>query len=83
MDLHLHTPASSDYEEPNITYLQWLRQARTKGLDIVAITDHNTVAGVRAVRQEIEWLTRLEEQGRLTEKEQAELAEWRSLANEI
>ena len=46
VDLHAHTPASADYEEPNITYLDWLRTAADKGLDIVAVTDHNTVAGV-------------------------------------
>ena len=27
MDLHLHTPASSDYEEPGVTYLDILKQA--------------------------------------------------------
>ena len=59
MDLHLHTPASNDYEQPKATYLEWLQAADAKGLDIVAITDHNTVAGVGAMRREIEWLTRL------------------------
>jgi hypothetical protein len=82
-DIHLHTPASGDYEEPKVTYLEWLRQANEKELDIVAITDHNTVAGVAAVRREIEWLARLEEQNRLTDEEKKRLDEWRSLANKI
>ena len=64
-DLHLHTPASRDYEEPQATYLDWLRKVVERGLEIVAVTDHNTVAGVGAFRRELEWLTRLEEQGRL------------------
>lgn len=82
-DMHLHTPASGDYEEPKATYLEWLRQANEKELDIVAITDHNTVAGVAAVRREIEWLARLEEQNRLTDEEKSRLDEWRTLANKI
>ncbi|MFZ1754363.1 MAG: RNA-binding domain-containing protein [Caldilineaceae bacterium] len=82
-DLHLHTPASGDYEEPKVTYLEWLRQASEKELDIIAITDHNTVAGVAAVRQEIEWLAKLEEQNRLTDDEKKRLDEWRTLANKI
>jgi hypothetical protein len=83
MDLHLHTPASSDYEQPKATYLEWLQAADAAGLDIVAITDHNTVAGVGAMRREIEWLTRLESEKRLNDEEKAHLAEWRRLADEI
>ena len=82
-DLHTHTPASNDYEEPGISYLQWLTTARERGLDIVAITDHNTVAGVAAIRREIEWLTRLKEENRLTEEERSNLEQWLKLANEI
>jgi len=82
-DMHLHTPASHDYEEPKVTYLEWLRKANEKELDIVAITDHNTVAGVAAVRKEIEWLARLEEQNRLNDEEKSRLNEWRTLANKI
>ena len=82
-DLHTHTPASNDYEEPGITYLQWLTTARERGLDIVAITDHNTVAGVAAIRREIEWLTRLKEENRLTAEERSNLEKWLKLANEI
>jgi hypothetical protein len=83
VDLHLHTPASHDYEEPHISYLEWMRAVAAKGLEIVAITDHNTVAGIAAIRREIEWLTRLETMGRLTDEEQARLTEWRELANQV
>ncbi len=82
-DMHLHTPASHDYEEPKVTYLEWLRKANEKELDIIAITDHNTVAGVAAVRKEIEWLARLEDQNRLNDEEKSRLDEWRTLANKI
>ena len=82
-DLHLHSPASRDYEEPRITYLDWLRKVVEQGLEIVAVTDHNTVAGIGAIRRELEWLTRLEEQGRLNEHEQQRLSEWRTLGNQV
>ncbi len=83
VDLHTHTPASNDYEEPRITYLQWLSTARKRGLEVVAITDHNTVAGVAAIRREVEWLTRLQEENRLTSEERSDLEQWHKLANEI
>jgi hypothetical protein len=82
-DLHLHTPASHDYEEPKVTYLEWLRAVISQGLEIVAITDHNTVRGVARIREELEWLTRLEQQGRLTEDERLQLNEWRELAGKV
>ena len=82
-DLHLHTPASRDYEEPRITYLDWMRKVVDQGLEIVAITDHNTVAGVGAIRRELEWLTRLEEQNRLNPEEQQRLDAWRDVGNKV
>ncbi|MCA9987556.1 MAG: PHP domain-containing protein, partial [Anaerolineales bacterium] len=53
MDLHIHTPGSNDYQEPDISYLDILRQAELRGLDIIAFTDHNTVAGYVAMMQQI------------------------------
>ncbi|MEZ4711068.1 MAG: putative DNA binding domain-containing protein [Caldilineaceae bacterium] len=82
-DLHTHTMASKDYEQPSATYLDYMRRAAEQGLDIVAITDHNTVAGVGAIRREIEWLTRLEKDGRLTDEEKARLTEWRALSEKV
>ncbi len=83
VDLHLHTPASHDYEEPGVSYLDWMRTVVKRGLEIVAITDHNTVAGVARIRQELEWLTRLERDGRMTDEERAQLNEWRELSSKV
>jgi len=83
MDLHLHTPASSDYRETGVTYLDILQTAERRGLDIVAFTDHNTVAGYRAMLQEIESLALLESLGRLEDSERRRLEEYRRLRSKI
>ncbi len=83
MDLHLHTPASADWQEPGVTWLDWLHKAEQRGLDIVAITDHNTVAGVARLRQEIERLHWLERESRLRPQERRDLDEYRRLGNSI
>ena len=41
-DFHIHTPASDDYKEPNISPENWLKHAMESNLDCVAITDHNS-----------------------------------------
>ena len=79
MDLHLHTPGSSDYQEADVTYLDILRQAVLRGLDIIAITDHNTVAGFAAMKKEIEQLLWLEDLGRIQAEEKRRLDEYRRL----
>lgn len=83
MDLHLHTPASADWQEPGVTYLDLLHRAEMQGLDIVAITDHNTVAGCAALQAEIEKLHLLEELGRIQPDEQRQLEEYRRIGNKI
>jgi PHP family Zn ribbon phosphoesterase len=83
MDLHLHTPASSDYQEPHVTYLDILQRAEARGLDIIAITDHNTVAGIRRLKDEIRELEFLERLGRILPDEQRRLAEYRRLTQKI
>ena len=83
VDLHLHTPASADWLEPGVTYLEWLQKAESRGLDIVAITDHNTVEGVAKLRAEIERLTWLEANDRLRPQEQRDLEEYRRLGDKI
>ncbi len=60
-----------------------MRQVVEKELDIVAVTDHNTVAGIGAIQREIEWLTRLEKDGRLTEEEKSRLQEWRNFSDKV
>jgi PHP family Zn ribbon phosphoesterase len=83
IDLHLHTPGSDDYEEPDISYLDILRQAEKKGLDAIAITDHNTVMGCVALRRELEDLSLLERLGRISEDEKERLEEFRRLGDKV
>lgn len=83
MDLHLHTPASSDYQEPKATYLDVLQTAEARGLDIIAFTDHNTVAGLRHLREEIAELELLERLKRLVPEEANRLSEYRRLLDKI
>ncbi len=83
MDLHTHTPASSDYQQPEISGLDILRQAVVRGLDIIALTDHNTVAGYRGMQREIEQLVWLEELGRIDVNEQRKLDEYRRVLDRL
>ncbi len=83
VDLHLHTPASADWLEPGVTYLEWLQKAESKGLDIVAITDHNTVEGIAKLRAEIERLTWLEANDRLRPQERRDLDEYRRIGDKL
>ena len=82
-DLHLHTPASSDYEELERSYLEILQKAESRGLDIIAFVDHNTLGGYRAMRQEIEQLDFLEGLQRLRPEEKRRLDEYRRLLKKI
>ncbi|HEX6608125.1 MAG TPA: RNA-binding domain-containing protein, partial [Chloroflexia bacterium] len=79
VDMHLHTPASSDYRDPDATYLKILQKAEERGLDIIALTDHNSVQGYAQMLREIETLELLERLGRLNEQEAHDLAEYRRL----
>lgn len=83
MDLHLHTPGSNDYQEPKISYLDILRQAVFRGLDIIAFTDHNSVAGFATMKKEIEQLLWLEDNGRIQPDEKRELDEYRRLLDKL
>jgi PHP family Zn ribbon phosphoesterase len=83
VDLHLHTPASADYLEPDISYLDIIHQAENKGLDIIAFTDHNTVAGYRTMMEEIHQLELLEQLGRLRKEEKHQLKEYRRLKEKV
>lgn len=48
-DLHVHTPASKCYEgdKNDIEYIQIIRKFYSKGIRIIAITDHNTIKGYK------------------------------------
>ena len=84
VDLHIHTPASSlCYQQPNVTYLQILQKAEERGLDVIAITDHNTVAGITALRTRVQELELLERLKRLREDEKHELEEYRRLNHKV
>jgi hypothetical protein len=83
MDLHIHTPASGDYQQPEASYLDVLQRAEARGLDIISFTDHNSVAGYRKMHQEIQQLEFLESLNRLMPAEQARLAEYRRLLGNI
>src|SRR5688572_16147688 len=83
MDLHLHTPASNDYQEPSVSFLDILRRAEARGLDMVAFADHNTVSGYRRMRAEIDELELLERLQRLLPEEKKRLDEYRRLLGKI
>lgn len=82
-DLHIHTPASEDYAEPDATILDILQEAERRGIEIIAFTDHNTVHGYEAMRQEIEFLQTLDRQQRLNDGELKRLNEYRRLLERI
>ncbi|MEW6179722.1 MAG: RNA-binding domain-containing protein [Chloroflexota bacterium] len=83
IDLHIHTPASSDYQQPEVTFLDILQKAEARGLDMIAITDHNTVAGYRKMVEEIRSLEFLHQLGRLLPSEKQRLDEYHRLLAKI
>jgi hypothetical protein len=82
-DLHIHTPASEDYAEPEVTYFEILQEAERRDLEIIAFTDHNTVHGYEQLQDELAFLSKLESANRLTAEEQARLQEYRRLLANI
>jgi hypothetical protein len=83
IDLHLHTPASSDFQEPSITLLDILKKAEARGLDLIAFTDHNSVAGYAQLLREVEQLEWLEKLKRILPDEKRKLEEYQRLRNKI
>lgn len=83
IDLHIHTPASKDHQEPNVTFLEILHRAETRSVRIIAFTDHNTVAGYRRMRDDIENLALLERLQRALPDELERLREYRRLLDKI
>ncbi|MGZ5441474.1 MAG: AAA family ATPase [Thermoanaerobaculia bacterium] len=49
-DLHIHTPASSDFNEKGISPEQWVEGALQAKLEVVAVTDHNGAGWTDRVR---------------------------------
>jgi hypothetical protein len=83
VDLHIHTPGSADHAEPNVSYLDILQKAESRGLDIMAFTDHNTVAGYGGMQKEIEELMLLKQLNRLHAEEKRRLDEYQRLTDKI
>lgn len=83
MDLHLHTPGSSDYQQPNTSYLDILKRAESRGIDIIAFTDHNTVAGYRGMMEEVRQLRMLKDLDRILPEELARLKDYERLLEKI
>ncbi|HKJ28071.1 MAG TPA: RNA-binding domain-containing protein [Anaerolineales bacterium] len=83
MDAHLHTPASSDYHQPEASFLDILQRADKRGLDIIAFTDHNTVGGYRKMMEEIDHLRLLKTLNRILPEEDAQLKEFERLLEKI
>jgi predicted metal-dependent phosphoesterase TrpH len=69
MDLHIHTPASADYQQRESSYIQLLQRAEECGIDILAFTDHNSVRGYAQMWREIEDLELLEALKRIEPQE--------------
>ena len=83
VDLHLHTPASSDYKQENVEYIDILKAAEMKGLDMIAFTDHNTINGYKEMMQDIEGLEYLQTLNRILPDEIKRLKEYKRLLNKI
>ena len=83
MDIHIHTPASADYQQSGVSYLDVLQEAERKGLEIIAFTDHNTVAGYARMLEEIEDLEMLKRLDRLRSEEKEKIREYRRLREKI
>jgi hypothetical protein len=83
MDLHIHTSASADFQQPGVSYLDILQEAERMGLEIIAFTDHNTVAGYAGMLAEMEQLEMLERLERLRPEEVGSLREYRRLLEKI
>jgi hypothetical protein len=83
IDLHIHTPASVDYQQTGVGILDVLHRAEERGLHAIALTDHNSVRGYADLWREIEDLELLEYLGRLQPNEAERLAEFRRLLARI
>lgn len=53
-DFHLHTMCSRCYKEKTDTADMWVREAKSKGLQCIAITDHNDYRGIDEIKKQSE-----------------------------
>ncbi len=50
-DFHIHTTASKCFQDQNVTPEQWVKNAIDKGLNCVAVTDHNNGMSVDEIKK--------------------------------
>lgn len=50
-DFHLHTMSSKCYKNQDDTAEEWVNEAKTKGLQCIAVTDHNDYRGIDEIKQ--------------------------------
>lgn len=51
VDLHVHTPASQCFVEPDVSPQDIVAQALTAGMDAIAITDHNSADWIDRIKE--------------------------------
>lgn len=51
VDLHVHTPESMCYSDDSVTPEQIVEAALATSLEVIGVTDHNTVAAIDDIRQ--------------------------------
>lgn len=83
MDIHVHTKSSADFQTPEVSYLEILQKAESRGVNIISFTDHNTVAGYANVQKEIDLLSGLEKTNRLLPEEKSRLQEYKRLFDKM
>lgn len=83
VDLHIHTPASECYHQEGVSYFDIVKTAEERGLDIIALADHNTVRGYSEFLSEIRDLEFLESLDRLRREEKAQLDEYRRILRKV
>lgn len=49
-DLHLHTTASHCFNDKSVTSEEWVQECLDKGLNCVAVTDHNTGENIDSIK---------------------------------
>ena len=50
-DFHLHTTSSDCFTDKSVTAEEWVNNAIEKGINCVAVTDHNTSYGIDSIKE--------------------------------
>lgn len=50
-DFHLHTMSSKCYKNQDNTAEMWIKEAKDKGLQCIAVTDHNDYRGINEIKK--------------------------------